>query len=386
MKKYVLYGHGGAYNHGAEAIIRTTVDMLKENDKTCKIILSTHFKEQDLEFKLPVDSFIERDDIALKREKESGNQGIYNSEVYRETLEVIDKDTVCLSVGGDNYCYSNWAKWKDIHKKSLEMGAKSVLWSCSIEPNMIDDEMLEVLRTHHIITARESLTYEFLKSKGLNNVKLVSDVAFLLEPSEVNLPNNLTRNNTVAINISPLTARKEISKDILKQNVLELIKYIFEGTDMDVALIPHVNMPMDNDFEYLQEIYTEVQDKSRVSLIGKDYNAKQLKYIIAQCRFGVFARTHATIAAYSSCIPSIAIGYSIKAQGIAKDMSMSKYVVPINQINNRKDLVEKFKILCNEERRIKLTLEEANKIVKERAKNNLVSLNDLLLSEGDIHG
>lgn len=383
MKKYILYGHGGSYNHGAEAIIRTTVDMLKKNDKSCEIILSTHFREQDLEFAVPIDGFVERDCIAVEREKESGNQGIYNCEVYRNTLDAIDKDTICLSVGGDNYCYPNWSKWKVIHNKALDVGAKSILWSCSIEPDSINEDMLSILKTHHLITVRESLTYEALKCRGLRNVALVSDVAFLLEPKEVMLPSSFYRGNTVAINISPLTARKETYKDILKQNVLELIKYIIGYTDMAIALIPHVNMPMDNDFEYLKEIYNEIEDKSRVSLIGENYNAQQLKYIISQCRFGVFARTHASIAAYSSCVPTIAIGYSVKAQGIAKDLNTDKYVVAINEIKNHQDLVERFKNLCNEERQIKSNLEKLNQTVKERAKDNLVSLNDVLFSEGE---
>ena len=34
------------------------------------------------------------------------------------------------------------------------------------------------------------------------------------------------------------------------------------------------------------------------------------------------ARTHAVISAYSTCVPSIALGYSIKSRGIAIDLSM----------------------------------------------------------------
>lgn len=51
---------------------------------------------------------------------------------------------------------------------------------------------------------------------------------------------------------------------------------------------------------------------SRISIIDKEYNCEQLKYIISRCRFFVGARTHATIAAYSSEIPTLVLGYSIK--------------------------------------------------------------------------
>jgi len=378
IKKYILYGHGGSYNHGAEAIIRTTVDMLKRNANDCEFLLSTHFKEQDIEFLLPVDGLIERDCIALEREKKSGKQGVYTCEIYKDTLDAIDKNTICLSVGGDNYCYPNWMKWKGIHNKALKVGARSILWSCSIEPDMIDEDMLKILKTHHLITARESITYNALLDRGLKNVKPVADVAFLLETEAIVLPSNFISGNTVAINASPLTARKETSKHILRQNILRLIEFILASTDMSVALISHVTMPMDNDFAYLQDIYKEIKDKSRVSLIGANYNAKQLKYIISQCRFGVFARTHASIAAYSTCVPSIAIGYSVKAQGIAKDLNMEKYVIPINDITEITTLMEMFRNVCKEESEIKLNLKNLNQMVKERASHNLISLNEIL--------
>ena len=52
MKKFLLYGHGGSYNHGAEAIIRTTVQLIREKYPNSNIILSSNFAEQDLEYGL----------------------------------------------------------------------------------------------------------------------------------------------------------------------------------------------------------------------------------------------------------------------------------------------------------------------------------------------
>ncbi|MDR0681975.1 MAG: hypothetical protein LBG15_09050, partial [Dysgonamonadaceae bacterium] len=60
-RHFILYGHGGAYNHGAEAIVRCTALLLRKNHPGCKISLATHFMEQDLRFNLPVDEYIEAD-------------------------------------------------------------------------------------------------------------------------------------------------------------------------------------------------------------------------------------------------------------------------------------------------------------------------------------
>ena len=70
----------------------------------------------------------------------------------------------------------------------------------------------------------------------------------------------------------------------------------------------------------------------------------QLKGYIAKCRFFVGARTHATIAAYSTEVPTLVVGYSIKSRGIAKDIfgSEENYVIPIEQIKEENKLTQAF--------------------------------------------
>ena len=48
MNKSLFYGHGGSYNHGAEAIVKSTVDVIKKRHPDSKVILSTHFKNKIL--------------------------------------------------------------------------------------------------------------------------------------------------------------------------------------------------------------------------------------------------------------------------------------------------------------------------------------------------
>ena len=64
-----------------------------------------------------------------------------------------------------------------------------------------------------------------------------------------------------------------------------------------------------------------------------DKNCMEIKGIISKCRFFIGARTHSTIAAYSTCVPTLAVGYSIKARGIARDIfgTEDNYVVPVQK-------------------------------------------------------
>jgi colanic acid/amylovoran biosynthesis protein len=55
-------------------------------------------------------------------------------------------------------------------------------------------------------------------------------------------------------------------------------------------------------------------------MMDSTLNAAQIKQVISQCRFFIGARTHATIAALSSIVPTVSIAYSIKAKGINQDL------------------------------------------------------------------
>jgi polysaccharide pyruvyl transferase WcaK-like protein len=333
MKHYLLYGHGGSYNHGTEALARCTIALLRRMSPNCKITLSTHFAEQDREFALFANDFAERN-----------LGGKTAEEIYASTIERIAPQTVCLHIGGDNYCYRNWERWATLHYKALERGAKSILWSCSIEPQAINAEMLEVLRTHHLITARESVTYNALVARSLTNVVTTSDIAFTLEPKPV----EFRLENFVALNLSPLVIKKNPEVFPAFQ---ALIDYILRETNLNIALVPHVVQPVDNDCDALRLL--NCHDSGRAVLVSDKLSAGQYKYIIGKARLCVAARTHAAIAAYSSCVPVLAIGYSAKSQGIADDLAMSNYVISIEEISK---LTEKFKLLAKNETKIRAAL------------------------------
>lgn len=167
MNNILLYGHGGAYNHGAEAILVTTIDCIRNRVPKIRIGLSTHFKEQDIEFGIDTDEYFTRDEKYVTLENITSHVGLYDAEIYKSTIKAATSDTLALSVGGDNYCYPAWHRWRCIHENILKMGARDILWSCSVNPDMLSKEMVETLSTYELITARESLTYETLCNKGL---------------------------------------------------------------------------------------------------------------------------------------------------------------------------------------------------------------------------
>ena len=205
-----------------------------------------------------------------------------------------------------------------------------------------------------MITARETLTYEALKSKGIkNNVVLCSDPAFQLDCEKVELPNGFIEGNTIGINISPLINNYSNSELILN-NYKMLIDYIIKNTNFNIVLIPHVVKDGNDDINSLKKLYDEFKASKRMIIIS-DCNCMQLKECISKCRMFIGARTHATIASYSTCVPTLVVGYSVKARGIARDIfgKDENYVIPVQSLKGEKDLQNAFIWLMNNEDRIR---------------------------------
>ena len=345
-----LYSHGGSKNHGCEAILRTTISLLSQNhiavysfrpkedreycvDNYCRLLDRQEMKPN----KLSVGFLFAYFRLRFKQD-ESAIIRYYEKLIYSR----IPANSIALSIGGDNYCYSD--VWMHMENRAFleKRGHKTVLWGCSVEPDMIDSRMRKDLSRYDLITARESITYEALR-KINSNVVLAPDPAFTLRKQPGNYPEGLGSKPYIGINVSPLIQSLEKGGNITMENYRALVAHILETTDRDIALIPHVVWDHNDDRIPLGQLYEEFRDTGRVFLV-EDQNCMQLKDIISGCEFFVGARTHATIAAYSTCVPTLVVGYSVKARGIARDLFGSEegYVLPVQQLRNSGELTDAF--------------------------------------------
>lgn len=96
-----------------------------------------------------------------------------------------------------------------------------------------------------------------------------------------------------------------------------------------------------------------VYNGERVVLLD-DMGCTDIKGYIARCKFVITARTHASIAAYSSCVPTLVLGYSVKSRGFARDLfgSEENYVVPVQDLSSEDELVRRFEWLKSHEQSI----------------------------------
>lgn len=401
-KFFLLVGHSGSSNRGCEAILRTTVVGIRKEFPNSQITVSSVEYQKDVRMHrgegIKFIPFVatkfwkpfSRDWFLRKFHNRSGELEEWMFP-YVPLIFSLKKADVVLSIGGDNYTedYGDLDYYFKLNKIIKFFKKKLVIWSASIGPflKISKQEIIQNLRLVDLATVREIESYQYLEGLGLNNIKNVMDVAFLLpcEPVIHFCPSSfLFDNNIVGFNISPLIRKYgKISREQILDHTCRFIQHIIAIENMKVILVPHVT-PSDidnNDFLFMKQILKKFEDNSKLFLVSDQYKAAQIKYIISKCRFFIGARTHSTIASLSSLIPTLSLAYSAKARGINRDIFGSlDYSLNIGDYCFE-NLFLKYQKLKQDESLIKDKLSKRMVEIKQESQKNFSFLKEILFHD-----
>ena len=394
MHRFALYHHVGSGNKGCEALVQSTSALLHNRFDDAEICLFSQRPQEDLQSAYPFVSKVlpAETDAALTvqdrlRLKLLQYRSDYSADLYYYARRIPETaaqaDSVFLSVGGDTYCYGENRFMSAFNAKLKKHGVRTVLWGCSLDESSFSPHNAADLRTYDAIFARESGTLALLHEKGFRkNVFLHPDPAFTLEPEFLPLPDGFREGNTIGINASPLVFRYEQNdqKGVGKRSYERLIEWILHETDQSVLLLPHVFWDFSDDRTVLRELAKPYLDTGRVVLLDRAYSARQLKGFIARCRAFIGARTHSTIAAYSTLVPTLVLGYSVKSVNIAIDLfgTTDGFVVPIDMLRDENGLCEAFAAMFRREDAHRIRLSECVPAYVERARQSADTLANFL--------
>lgn len=385
IRKVFLSGQRTFSNRGCEAIVRSTVNVLRSLYGNLEVIVPSNDIERDgrqwpeasecgVRFTPAYFPFYTKYWIHLQRLPVSFLKGagwpFPFPQWFREMIASVD---LVLSVGGDNYSldYRLPSLLQGIDGLAVKMGVPVVLWGASVGPFEREPGFVPAIRGHlsglDRILVREGESYAYLTGAlGLDNVERMVDPAFALEPSAVDVSGFMPEdggNGIVGLNVSPVIERyKKPDQDLLDE-VERFVRYLVKESAHGVLLLPHV-IPLDgagrnNDAEYMGTIVDNCADLGKaVAMAPPCLNAPQLKYLVSRLRFFIGARTHATIAALSSGIPTVSIAYSVKARGINRDIfGHEDLVLPTPELC-AEELQRSFSYLCDHEDSLKRLLGE----------------------------
>lgn len=357
--KYFLPTHCDSGNRGCEAIIKATAELLGSDSMLValsndiqgdtKLGINEYSTLVAPEEPSLIDKLIFKFRYHTVFDKFKKRSLIYGLR-FNKFFQDITISDVMLSTGGDMFCYEdNEAVYTSMIAQRI--GCKTVLWGCSIGKRNLTDNKLKVLRKFDMIYVRESLSKKVLEAENLSNVVLYPDPAFILNPEPIKLPYWMSCTDTIGINISNYVMGGFNFDTPFAKEFLSMIDYILENTNLMIMLVPHV-LWNDQDDTVVSKILSEryAQTKRVYTLDTNSMGYCQIRYVISKCRFFIGGRTHSVISAYSTCVPTIALGYSIKSKGIAKDLGLPEETVVDSKGTVFKDImIDAFKYLVENE-------------------------------------
>ena len=343
--KALITGVTGFRNRGVEAIVIPTVEQLQQRQPNFEAQILTKTPEYDQirlqdYYATPI-----RDALINRSTRRLQCLILQISEVYHplardyhQLKEVIRQSSLVIATGGDIFSSDYGSLYR--HLRPLKMALKAnipiIFLAQSIGPFKTDREAqawLDVARRAQLITVREKLSYEYVTQKlslPTDLVQHTADPAFLLKPSSPETVNKLLgfygidrERPQIAITISQGISRYTQGDRVRHlQAWQQVIKMLLEDLDVQILLVPHVqDIYVNNDDRLIiSDLLRSLDFDPRISLMGGDYSASEFKGLIGSCDLVIAERMHACIAGLSSGVCTVAIGYSVKAEGIMSDL------------------------------------------------------------------
>jgi len=343
MSKFALVGNGPLSNRGCEAIVLGSISILEREFGPSDFLLASF--AEDSRTGLPEN--IEQLSLPYRMDRWSPAWWQYrfdrllgrpeNKSRFLHQLEpALAGVKAAFSIGGDGYAIEYGHQIVDrlvimdnyIRSKDIPV----IIWGASIGPFDKEPEFELQMMRHFadidLIVVREPVSLDYLNGFGIkDNVCLVPDPAFALEPQPCTLSDDIERiltDQCMGINLSPLLARFATNGSLENWTGLavKIIRRLLAEIKMPILLIPHATfdklLPQMDDEHFMRGVYGALteSEKKQVSILPRGLTSQNLKWIIGRTSLFVGARTHATIAALSSFVPCLSIAYSRKAWGI----------------------------------------------------------------------
>ncbi len=387
---FILGGTGPYENKGCEAILRGTVEILRNFFPNPRFIVVNSFLS-DYQYRRQKST--ESDESVVHKKTVEPDKKISNPlwfldtvdrlmfpeksslRMYREVISFLENCKAVLSVAGDNYSLDyrrikfspRSDRYVGLDNIVLKRNKPLIIWGASIGPfdryPRYERFMMDHLKRVDGIFARESVTIDYSNSKGVTeNLYRVADPAFLLdavEPVRYSFDKEILK-ASIGLNLSPLMA-KYVTKGNTRKWVrksVEIIEAISADTGRPIYLVPHVIRSDSNDYAFLGKVlYLLKKPREKIELIPPDLTSAETKWLIGNMLVFAGSRTHSTIAAISSGVPTLNFAYSIKAKGIFKDVFGHDDFCIYSQSLSTYDILEKIHELIGNSNSVRKHLE-----------------------------
>jgi len=386
----MLAGNGSFVNRGCEAIALGSMEILDRTfDKNLKVIYCAHgtvdecmqdvvqlgpARWQALAFTRSAPRWSRKwGEFQANKRLGTSLPGLFGhlDKPMREAAAVI-------CIGGDNYSldYGLPDRFFQFDRRVIRNRRPLIYLGVSVGP-FSSNRTYEKMAAAHFgrvdaILARESATVDYLRTLSITrNVHLVADPAFLMAA----VPPDPTkfcfdRTGFLGVNLSSDVGDKlaqsraiEAERGLTESDTMaasreqvydayaKVIDRLARESGLNIVFIPHVSGIEHSDFVFMSRIAERMEylGMQLPYCVPDTLSAPEYKWIISRARVFIGARTHSTLASFSSGVPTISLSYSLKSSGISRDMYGSDvFCIPGSQVSVER-LVDALRLLLNEE-------------------------------------
>ena len=256
------------------------------------------------------------------------------------------------------------ASYGPIEGKSLALQAKIAykkLFNCMLAREKISREQMEIA----------------LKTK--TSIKNISDVANLMEYKKIDTI--FENKKYITFSVSHQLARQFNDWNEYIKIFSEYIKYIVNQTNYSVIILPNEINPESPhcDYKIGLELYNKLEKDVKIKFIDTTKISNlEVKNIIACSEILVGSRYHSCVAALSSGVPTLVIGWHYKYQELLESYSQNKWIIPLDSLTSENviNLFNKLLIVKEKEREVIIKKrEEVNNRIFHVIKSEIERLN-----------
>lgn len=346
--KTIITGVTSFRNHGVEALVTTILEQLRQRLPSPEFLVldrvpeydASRVSSPDVRFALDLTFKPSISSRARAMLLKLSDQVKALAPDYQAVLAEFESADLVVATGGDVFASEYGHRSLQSHlaplKVALGVGKPIFFAAQSIGPFKTEvdrNAFLEVARSADGISVREGKSFEYLtKELDLPSslVTLTADPAFLLTKPA---PERLAKlrayhgfsNDRPVVALTPSQAICNwMNSDYARHFDVwcAVVELILNELGAGIILVPHVQelSPKNDDRVLATELVRHFNFDPRIQLAGGDYTANEFKGIISQCDMVVSERMHSCIAGLSSAICTVAVGYSVKAEGILCDL------------------------------------------------------------------
>lgn len=305
-------------------------------------------------------------------------------ELKYDNLKVLTESDLIIVCGGgflggkkyDSFMHLYQIYLNTLYKKPV------ILLGSSIEPmhkGLVKHYTEKILKRVDFIFAREVITYEYLKIfMPKSKIELIPDMAFMLNYMDKNYDfiKKIKKNQHF---LCGLTVRKwnfpnaKTPKEKLNnyiQILSAIIDYFFQEYNFSFVFVPQVIVENGNDTEIAKKIKENLKNSDSLFILEDDLSPAEIKGLIANFDLFLGTRMHSNIFATSMQVPTVAIAYEKKTNGIMHTVLLDSYVVEMDSLDFG-ELKEKLEKCFHNRETIKKNLEKQIPLIRKEIMTKL---------------